>query len=259
MARLYDYQKSKVYAAERVAERRMAVAGIELRNLTDIHELRLWVQDFTFSTWFRRRWGHHNIEVADGRGCVNARGGYNKLTMPRWARAGLVPLHELAHAAKWNRRTWNEAPHGRDFCKRFIEMVKRVYGQEAAVILKKAFRDGKVKTSGRDEVYYTRTGRKRTERKRTMKVDPEVLRKRLEKARQVRRQNAIDRILALSYKTIGIGWERVIEKYTQYQDLGKSDQFPFWLKAQGFFGRSRDKLVRWVEQEHRSQYEARTK
>lgn len=184
LQRIRDYQRSKVYKAERLAVERCVEAGISLWEVgTDIHAVQAWVTKATMSAWWKRRDYFLSVRVNDGRGCSIARGGSGEIKLPMWARSDLVPVHELAHACISVFRI-SESWHGREFCKRFLEMVQHFYGKSARDILRQAMKECGVRIKGTDRQWAERVKRKR-ERRSGTRCSQEVL-DRLTKARAVR-------------------------------------------------------------------------
>jgi hypothetical protein len=65
--------------------------------------------------------------VSDGRGTSYARGGANRINLPKWARETIFVLHELAHSIQLvkGEQIGNDRPawHGAEFARLFIELL----------------------------------------------------------------------------------------------------------------------------------------
>lgn len=149
--RLRDSQRSKVYAAERVAFPGFGGTGSEAR-FRAVADIEAYLDKIISSAWWRRRYPKvRTVQIKDGRGTTFARGGYNPdgtgtLNLPMWARNEPVILHELAHVATDSiHGPRGTPPHGREFCSTFLGLVRWQMGEQAWRALKDAFREGKVK------------------------------------------------------------------------------------------------------------------
>jgi hypothetical protein len=63
-------------------------------------------------------------------------------------------LHEIAHTAKSFLDV--ESPHGREFCKRLLELVKHEMGIESYKTLRESFKNNRVKVRGSDQDWENR-------------------------------------------------------------------------------------------------------
>ena len=144
MKRKRDSQRGKVYAAEG-KHSRWDDPGDRFASLRDVHE---WLNKLTNERWFRNRWPRdaalvangkpmHRWLIKDGRGTRYARGGFQRMNLPVWARRKIVILHEMAHGLCGN----YVAAHGREFCRTFLELVRYAMGRPAADELKRLFRE----------------------------------------------------------------------------------------------------------------------
>jgi len=61
--------------------------------------------------------------VKDGRGTTTAKGYSEVINLPRWARNTITVLHEVAHSVHTRYRQGDEASHGREFMRIFIELL----------------------------------------------------------------------------------------------------------------------------------------
>ncbi len=142
-----DSQRQKVYDAERTTPM------WDEAKFETLGELEVWLKGIMARAWFKRRWPtFRELRVMDGRGRRHACGegsgisshpivGYIK--MPLWARTRIVALHELAHCLI----VGNVAPHGREYCKVYAELVQFGMGKDDSDALKKAFRAHRAKYS----------------------------------------------------------------------------------------------------------------
>jgi putative metallohydrolase (TIGR04338 family) len=138
MTKPRDQQRIKVFRAERATSQ-----GQEFET---IHEARRYVKKLTNSAWFKRRqYFKSDIEVLDGRGTRNAMAyGMSKINIPRWARHERTILHELAHILLACNLSV-EAPHGREFCRAMLALVKHQMGKDAYDTLKASYKANKVR------------------------------------------------------------------------------------------------------------------
>lgn len=158
MASKRDNQRSKVYAAENRAKKRLREKGrFQAVQFESVQEVEQYVNRILRSQWWKKNcqgWLIREVRVKDGRGTTNASAHRSRygcyINIPRWARNELVVLHELAHIACSN----EHAPHGREFSRMFLSMVKRWMGREAWEVLREEFKAAKVK--------YSRAGSKNT-------------------------------------------------------------------------------------------------
>lgn len=158
-----DFQRSKVYAAESMAEQRMdgevdrEVVEKLSERLESVREMQSWVDEITDSEWFRSylipaseekmsdhitpRHRHYRINVKDGRGRRRA-GGCSSgfITMPHWSRKRLVVLHEVAHVIV-RTKPW----HGKAFVRCVLDLVHEFLGPDEADHLRECYDAKKVK------------------------------------------------------------------------------------------------------------------
>jgi len=181
-----DYQRQKVYDSECLAIQRFKECGVDNSRFETVLEMQGFVDVVVGSRWFIKHWGKNRIKVMDGRGRRRACGGYGYIKMPVWSRCMLYILHEVAHAIK-DRWPIKESPHGRDFCKRYLKLVKHYMGKAAHDVLKKAMREKKVKLRGTDKDWERRRIERHNRKTLGIKCDPEIA-ERMRKAREVRKK-----------------------------------------------------------------------
>lgn len=87
--------------------------------------------------WIRQR----GWKIKDGRGTTFARGGGNRLNLPRWARTKPVILHEIAHClvGAGNGHHW-------PFNRAFIDLVNVFMGRETGTKLERCLKAAGAKT-----------------------------------------------------------------------------------------------------------------
>jgi hypothetical protein len=147
VSRQRDSQRSKVYAAERVA----FGTSFHQEALTwdETNAFILKVQDSAHWKKLTGSNSHRPIRVKSGKSNWSATASYATLTLPKWARNKGVILHELAHTAharyEGDYTVRQEAAHGWRFCSIYIGLVQHFIGKDAADNLKAAFKAGKVK------------------------------------------------------------------------------------------------------------------
>ncbi|RME32926.1 MAG: hypothetical protein D6786_09110 [Gammaproteobacteria bacterium] len=144
---LRDNQRSRVYRAEEAVDWQALGADLPL-ELAAAREL---VDRTTSSDWWRARFpgAATRVPVRDGRGRRRAGAGPDFITLPRWSRRPWIVCHELAHVAVVPLLPHIE-PHGREFCRAYLDLVGRQWGAEARQALAAAFAAGGVRTGGRD-------------------------------------------------------------------------------------------------------------
>ena len=157
-----DFQRSKVYAAESMAESRQSSGrpsddGKFVERLETVGEIQSWVDEITESDWFRSylmpeseeemssrltpRHFRYRIKVKDGRGRRCAGGSPNGfITMPVWSRTRLTVLHEVAHTI-CRPKPW----HGKAFVRIVLDLVHEFIGPEEADLLRECYDEKKVK------------------------------------------------------------------------------------------------------------------
>ena len=135
-----DFQRSKVYAAERKIS--------EGKRFESLDEIRAYLKRVTTYAWFKRRWPRwagYDWYLKDGRGTRIARGGGGMLSLPLWARTERTILHELCHSLDMGRRA-----HGIDFCKAMLEVTRYARGKDVADELRAAYKAHGVRYRGSD-------------------------------------------------------------------------------------------------------------
>lgn len=152
MTRPRDTQRSKLYAAERVAFPRSADEG-----RLSLEECQAYVDRVVGSaSWkgqFEERRSPFGVDtyarvtVKDGRGSGAARCiSYFEISVPTDMRREWILLHELAHVATQRLYGWNEVPwHGWEYATVYLGLVRRWLGADAHDRLRAAFRAGKVR------------------------------------------------------------------------------------------------------------------
>lgn len=137
-----DSQRQKVYRAQDCIKHQ----GVQF---TSIEEMQTYTDKLTNSAWWKRRFPGRRIEIEGQRSNASAiaRGDGYTISMPKWAWSEMILLHEIAHHATDRRhgRTARIAPHGREFARTFLELVRHKMGDECWWLLKESFRKHKVK------------------------------------------------------------------------------------------------------------------
>lgn len=123
-----DSQRAKLYRAEDEVN-----PG---RRLPTVDKLQAFVDDVAGSDWFLARWGPRTFEVRPGHGHRRATADANGvLQMPRWARAEVVVLHEMAHCLT----PVAFAAHGPEYAGVLLALVRRAVSPGTAQHLEDAF------------------------------------------------------------------------------------------------------------------------
>jgi len=102
-----DSQRSKVYSWERT----LPTKELSLDECRDL------------ITKACRYYGKVVPVVKDGRGTAYARGYSYEINLPRWARTTVTVLHEVAHSIHTKYRQGDEATHGKEFMRIFIDLL----------------------------------------------------------------------------------------------------------------------------------------
>lgn len=134
-----DSQRQKVYDAEQVIRRKG-------RTFTSVEEMQGYIDHLMGSAWFRRRWSIKNVTVKRGREGTSAwaNGLRRLINMPTWAWTEDVLLHELSHILT-DTHEGKVAPHGREFARIYLELVRHKMGKEHGDALRDSFRQHRVK------------------------------------------------------------------------------------------------------------------
>jgi putative metallohydrolase (TIGR04338 family) len=143
-----DSQRSKLYSAEQYCH---------WTNSTQFHtvpRVQEFVEKVLNSKWLLKKYpslSKARIEVRDGRGRRKACGSYAYIKLPYgddgWARTTHVVLHELTHSFMTRVGIGRAAPHGREFARLFLELVRHFMGKQDYLSLKAAFKKFRVKFS----------------------------------------------------------------------------------------------------------------
>lgn len=140
MANPRDYQRSRVYAAEKAAfgraedwKDRVATVSAMERYVKDLSADREWTDLVWPEQW----------TVKDGRGRrrggASAGPGWGLITVPRFARAKWYVLHEVSHVVTTLTYGVGVAAHGPEFCGVYLRLVQKEMGRQAADALFEAF------------------------------------------------------------------------------------------------------------------------
>ncbi|MET7771281.1 TIGR04338 family metallohydrolase [Nocardia sp. NPDC005366] len=157
-----DIQRAKVYDAERLVRgmfdradragsRTVELYGSRItlpieRRFASVASVQVYADKVLALNWVRAQWDRASVplrvrsragaaaahyEVADAVLAVPLHTGGTA-----WALRELVVLHELAHHLEPATATATVAPHGPEFCTRYVELVDGVIGPEAALVLR---------------------------------------------------------------------------------------------------------------------------
>lgn len=143
-----DSQRQKLYDAESSAK----VWDSDLaKNFSSIEEIQKFVNKLISSAWFKKRFGQTSIAVKSKAGfgadaCGKTTG---LIRFSLYSRSMLTVLHEVAHIIK---KSGAGGSHGRFFARTLLELVEHIVGIEAARMLKKKFKQERVKYLPRREL-----------------------------------------------------------------------------------------------------------
>jgi len=155
-----DVQRSRVYDAEqfvrtvfdRADERGLRVVeshGSHLtlpveRRFASLESVRSYVRKILVLDWIRANWERAAVpvHVRARKGVMSAHYEHHTATLAvplhvggtAWALRELVVLHELAHHLEPDPQ--GSAPHGPEYCGRYLELVDGIVGTEAAFLLR---------------------------------------------------------------------------------------------------------------------------
>lgn len=130
-----DYQRQKVYDAERNTSLFTYHADKEGMPTADWQYLQQYVLELTQEAWFQARFPMQTIRVHDGRRARRARGGWGAIWMPKWSRSPLLILHEIAHAVGRSA----DDQHGPKYCGHYLYLVYHKLGEKSYHELRASF------------------------------------------------------------------------------------------------------------------------
>jgi len=141
-----DQQRSRVYTSDKaliaISKPLATVPEIE-RYVRRVFGMKR-VQDAYPEATSPRFWGRLP-SVGDGRGRRRACGSSSGIKIPKWARNEAVVLHELAHTICLRMYDRRIAAHGWQYCSIYLALTLHAMGREAHDVLKKAFRENRVR------------------------------------------------------------------------------------------------------------------
>lgn len=133
-----DYQRSKVYRAERTAHKYLKIG----RRLSGIKEARTYVAAILRTRWWNNRSRVHEVRVIATHSSYGDAKAWDEninyrrvgfIVLPRWAYMEITVLHELAHLMPGG------DDHGPGFVWNMCELVARFVGRKEAKMLRLAF------------------------------------------------------------------------------------------------------------------------
>jgi putative metallohydrolase (TIGR04338 family) len=131
MQRPRDNQRQKVYNAENVVPRG--------RQFNRVVEITVFVDHMLKTTWWRRNFPDVKfITVKDGRRRIrpSAYRAERVIKMPKWSRNELIVIHEVAHIVTPD----CYAAHGPEYCRTYLDLVKRFMGLMTCELLRNSFK-----------------------------------------------------------------------------------------------------------------------
>lgn len=136
MSRVRDFQRQKVYDAERQWGYDKTVNKFHAREMT-LEEIYDVVVKMFESREIKKR-----ITLKNGKGCRRATCSSGKfevvLTFPKWARQMPTVCHEVAHAVAYDHM------HGPEFCRAMLKLVRDFIGGPQASLLQKFYMKNRV-------------------------------------------------------------------------------------------------------------------
>ncbi|MFE3546286.1 TIGR04338 family metallohydrolase [Nocardia sp. NPDC059177] len=163
-ARARDTQRAKVYDAEQLVRgvfdradefghRGIDVYGSQLtlpveRRFASVESVQSYVDKVLELNWVRAQWARAaqpiRVRARAGSAAAHYEPATAVLAVPlhtgatAWALRELVVLHEIAHHLAPASAS-DEAPHGPEFCTRYVELVDGVIAPEAALLIRATF------------------------------------------------------------------------------------------------------------------------
>lgn len=144
-----DNQKKRLYTAEdalpsfasKAADRLLKNGKkVESTGNLSIEACQAYVDHLASSAWFQSRWGRRQFTVRH-KTYGRATGGWNRVTLPPWARTEHIILHEVAHSLVPH----DAADHGPEFAATLLTLVRYAMGAEHAATLRESYREHRVK------------------------------------------------------------------------------------------------------------------
>ena len=135
-----DSQRQKLYDAEASA---FAITPPFQKVFSSLEEIQKYIDKFTKSAWFRKRFGQHSITVKGKKGYgASARRMDSTVRFSESCWNIISVLHEVAHIVK---DYGYGGSHGRYYARTLLEFVDHECGKEAANTLKTKFKLCRVK------------------------------------------------------------------------------------------------------------------
>jgi len=142
--RVRDFQRRRVYNSELVFKQGHPLAD----KYQTKEEVTLFVSMVYEDEWFIRQYGRRSLPSIrfPSRGRAAYATGTHLLSLPEWAWTDLIILHEISHLILDADPT-PTATHGPEFCRIFLDCVRRFMGDVAAIILASNMHGNKVKVA----------------------------------------------------------------------------------------------------------------
>jgi len=134
-----DSQRSKVYEAQSHFHALCSIARFD-----SIGDCQDYADSIIQSRWWKSKFPFvHRVRVLKYRGYRKAvaRKWNETIHLPQWAFNEFIILHELCH----HTISYNNAAHGREFCRNLLALVKRFLGSEYEQTLRECFKTTGVK------------------------------------------------------------------------------------------------------------------
>lgn len=144
MTKERDYQKSRLYASEKVLEEHS-------HRLETLQEMVAYLAKVMNSAPIQRRYAPYlrsKLLISDGRGRRNACGDVGRIRMPKWSRTAYIVLHEAAHSLARRKYGVNVSGHGKEYAAIYLDLVRFGLGKEAHAALLASFKQHRVKHRG---------------------------------------------------------------------------------------------------------------
>ena len=144
-----DFQRSKVYYAQRVFHEKMKG---KVKFIGYESSILFW--DKYFKKLLNSKFIKNNYPTIERIEVIESKNGPNTSSFMSWGGIiGLnylnkeepVALHEFAHTMTYHMNGFDTPGHGKEFCECFLDLVKYRLGKKAAELLEETFKECEVK------------------------------------------------------------------------------------------------------------------
>lgn len=144
-----DSQRQKLYDAEYRFALMMWPGMGDRPTFKSIKEIQEFADKFMKSAWVHRRFGHQRpVIIREHANLCDAWRGDRSIRLAKWGWCISIVLHELCHILVPGNFG---NPHGRFFCRLFLEVIEHKLGSRARKLLKKQYQFYGVKHSSKPQ------------------------------------------------------------------------------------------------------------